>query len=123
MILGNFIIVVRNWSYLCVHVEKMRILEVVKRHTTRMLQAWNSNSGLFDVKFHILKITSTFCFSNGWISCMRPLPLKTAWLARFQKQMGTASALGNKQDNTQREKSELTKKDMYVISLHMIYVP
>lgn len=27
-----------------------------------------------------------------------------------------------KQDNTQREESELTRKDMYVIRLHMIYV-
>jgi len=39
------------------------------------------------------------------------------------KQIGTASALGGKQDNTQREKSELTREDMYVISLHMIYIP
>lgn len=85
--------------------EDSRTEEVVKCHTTRMLQVWNSNSGLFDFKFHILKITSTFCFSSGWISCMRPLPVKTAWLARFQKQMGTASALGNKQDKP-KEKSQ-----------------
>ena len=37
--------------------------------------------------------------------------------------MGTASALGGKQGNTQREKSELTRSYMYAISLHMIYVP
>lgn len=35
----------------------------------------------------------------------------------------TTGALAGKQDHTQREKSELTRKDVYVISLHMIYIP